>query len=188
MIACLLSACNLSGNDVQIVPTEIRDASVQATLPPTPTTFPTLSPTPTPVSRFDLGDRAFFNGDWDMALEEYRRAFENHPDPEVQSAALLGLGRTYYEISDFAAALGALRRIPADYPDSPYLPETYFALAQVYEALDRFSEAVAAYDVYLDLRPGVIDSYIYEWRGDALTATGEYTAAIDTYQAAMTAP
>ncbi len=42
--------------------------------------------------------------------------------------------------------------------------------------------------IYLDLRPGVIDSYIYEWRGDALTATGEYTTAIDTYQTAMIAP
>ncbi len=73
-------------------------------------------------------------------------AFNDHPDPEVQSAALLGLGRTYYEISEFAAALDALRRIPVDFPDSPYLPDTYFALAQVYEALERFSEAVVAYD------------------------------------------
>jgi soluble lytic murein transglycosylase len=142
--------------------------------------------TPTPVSRVDWGDQAYFYGDWDAAIEAYQSALENHPNLDVQSAALLGLGQTYYKIGKFAAARDALQRIPIEYPDSPHKPDAFFALAQIFEALDRFSEAADAYQSYLDLRPGVIDSYVHEWHGDALTATGAYTSAIDAYQAAMT--
>ena len=107
---------------------------------------------------------------------------------EIQTAALLGLGRTYYETGEYADALDALRRIIDSYPESPHLPDTYFALAQVHEELDRYSEAAEAYQKYLDLRPGLIDSYVHERRGDALTATGAYTLAINSYQEAIQAP
>jgi soluble lytic murein transglycosylase len=147
-----------------------------------------MPPTPVPAARVKLGDRAFFNGDWDSALREYQSALENHPNPEVQAASLLGLGRTYYQRGQVSTALDVLRRVPEEFPDSPHLPETYFALAQVYEALHRFSEAAAAYQSYLNLRPGVIDSYIHEWRGDALQAAGDYAAAIDAYQIARATP
>ena len=84
IIACLLAACNLLGNDVQIVPIGTEDASVQVTLLPTPTQLPTVPPpTPTPVSRANLGDQPFFHGDWDAALKEYQTALETRPDPEV---------------------------------------------------------------------------------------------------------
>jgi len=147
-----------------------------------------MIPTPLPAARVELGDQAFFNGDWDAALQEYQTALENHPNPEVQSAALLGLGRTYYQMSDYPTALDLLRRVPGEFPDSPHLPETQFALAQVYEALDRFDEAAVAYQGYLNLRPGVIDTYIHEWRGDALAAAGDHNSAIEAYQAAMASP
>ena len=188
IIACLLAACNLSSQETQIVPTDTPDLALLITPLPTATPFPTLPPTEMPAPRVDLGDQAFFNGDWEAALQEYQTAFENHPNPEVQSAALLGLGRTHFQLGDYPAALDVLRRVPSEFPTSPHLPETQFALAQVYEALDRFPEAVVAYQSYLNLRPGVIDSYVHEWRGDALAASGEYPAAIEAYQAAMTAP
>jgi soluble lytic murein transglycosylase len=188
MIACLLVACNLSSNQVQPESSVTPDTSLLVTPLPTSTPFPTVPPTPIPAARVELGDRAFFNGDWDSALQEYQSALENHPNPEVQSAALLGLGRTYYQLGQFSTALDVLRRIPVEFPDSPHLPETYFAQAQVYEALDRFSEAATAYQSYLDLRPGVIDSYIHEWRGDALLASEDYAGAIEAFQAAMITP
>jgi len=188
MIACLLIACNLSAQQVIPEPTPTANPVLSVTPLPTPTPYPTLPPTPDPAARVELGDRAFFDGDWEAALQEYQNGLENHPDPVVQSAALLGLGRTDYQMGQFSTALDELRRIPAEFPDSPYLPETYFALGQVYEALDRFSEAATAYQQYLDLRPGVIDSYAQEWRGDALLSAGDYTAAVEAYQLAMAAP
>ncbi len=188
IIACLLAACNLSSAETQIVPTEPLNPTLQITPLPTATPFPTLPPTEIPAARVDLGDRAFFNGDWDAAIQEYQTALENHPNPEVQSAALLGLGRTYYQLGNYSEALDMLRRVPAEFLDSPHLPETQFALAQVYEVLDRFPEAAVAYQSYLNLRPGVVDSYVHEWHGDALVASGDYASAIEAFQAAMMAP
>jgi len=185
MIACLLVACNLSAEQVANEPTVTLNPALLVTPLPTATPFPTTPPTPIPATRVELGDRAFFNGDWDAALKEYQDALLNHPDPNVRAAALLGLGRTYYQMGEVATALDVLRQVSTEFPDSSHLPETYFALAQVYEALDRFDDAAVAYQSYLDLRPGVIDSYVHEWRGDALLATGDYSGAIEAYQAAM---
>ena len=64
IIACLLSACNLSTNQVQTAPSATPDISPQVTLLPTLTPLPTLPPTPLPAARVELGDQAFFNGDF----------------------------------------------------------------------------------------------------------------------------
>ena len=188
IIACLLAACNLSTEQVFPNPTETTDPASRVTALPSATPYPTLAPTSIPAARVEQGDLAFFNGDWEAALAEYQKALDNHPDPEVRAAAWLGLGRTRYELGQFSTALEVLRQVPAEFPDSAHLPETYFSLGQVYEALDRYAEAAASYQSYLDLRPGVIDSYAYEWRGDALMAAGDYRAAIASYQAAMNYP
>jgi soluble lytic murein transglycosylase len=188
MIACLLAACNLSGSDEMISETAVQELTMQVTQEATPTLLPTITSTPIPISKVEKGDQAFFNGDWDVAIIEYMDAWKTDPDPDAQTAALLGLGRTYYKTEEYAAALDALRRIKNSYPESPHMPETYFALAQVHEELDRYSEAADAFQSYLDLRPGLIDSYVHERRGDALTATGAYTMAINSYQEAIRAP
>ena len=119
MIACLLIACNLSAQQVISEPTSTPNPVLPVTPLPTPTPYPTLLPTPDPAARVELGDRAFFDGDWETALQEYQNALDNHPDPVVQSAALLGLGRTDYQMGQFSTALDKLRRIPAEFPDSP---------------------------------------------------------------------
>ena len=183
-----LTACTLRSSPD--VPAEQAPATAVLTHPPrpTPTPFPTAAPTPVPAKRVEAGDQAFFNGDWDAALNAYQNALETHPDPEVQSAALLGLGRTYMEMGQLSNALDTLRRIPAEFAESPHLPNAYIALAQVYNGLDRFRESADAYQQYLILRPGLIDSYVHEWRGDALLNAGVYTAAIDAYQTAMVSP
>ena len=168
--------------------TALEDISVEVIRESTPTYLPTITSTPIPISQVEEGDKAFFNGDWDIAIDEYMNAWKTDLDPDVQTAALLGLGRTYYETKEYAAALDSLRRIKDLYPESPHLPETYFALAQVHEALDRYSEAAEDYQTYLDLRPDLIDSYVQERRGDSLTATGAYTMAINAYQEAIRAP
>ena len=41
---------------------------------------------------------------------------------------------------------------------------------------------------YLTLRPGVIDSYVQELRGDALSAGNDYSDALTAYEAAQSAP
>jgi soluble lytic murein transglycosylase len=52
----------------------------------------------------------------------------------------------------------------------------------------RYPEAVANYDVYLQMRPGVLDAFVQELRGDALFDNGNFSAALDAYNAAIAAP
>ncbi len=167
-------------------------ASPTATIPPPTATLaptPTLPSTPTPIPavRIASGDRALFNGDWEKALKEYQAAAQAS-DPQMRAAALVGLGRTYYDAGNYASALDTLRQVAENYPDSPNRPAAFFFLGKAYSALDRYAEAADAYQNYLALRPGLIDAYVYELRGDALLAAGNYPGALTDYQAAQQSP
>jgi soluble lytic murein transglycosylase len=138
--------------------------------------------------RIHSGDHALYNGDWDSALREYQAAQQSSPDPEIQAVALLGIGRAYFYAGDYARALDALRLLVDSYPDSPVRPDAYFFLGQIYGRLARYSEAAQAYLSYLAQRPGVIDAYVLEWRGDALFAAGDYAGALTDYLASLQSP
>jgi soluble lytic murein transglycosylase len=189
------TACNVV-KGLPVFATATPTVTPTPTLTPTPTATPTPTPTPTPLPevRVAAGDQAIFNGDWDTALREYQAAYDTSlaagPDalPEIRTAALLGLGHTRFLSGDYQAAQGTLQSLIDDYPDSTHLSEAYFFLAQTDQALGQNLEASDAYLNYLALRPGVIDSYAYELRADALAAAGKYAEAITDYQAASQAP
>ena len=182
-----LAGCNL--------PSSGQTAPLGATATPslTPTPFvvtPTFTPTPTPIPavRVETGDRALFDGDYARARSEYQIAFSTSTDSEVRAAALWGLGRTEYEAGVYASALEALRRLPVEFPDSQYAAYAFFLLGETYACLQRYAEAADAYASYLSLRPGVIDAYAQEWRGDALVAAGNDMDAVVAYQTTLAAP
>ncbi len=154
----------------------------------TPLADPTSLPTAIPEVQIDEADRAFFNGDWDLALVEYQKALDTALDSDVQAAALLGLGRSYYALGRYQESLDALEALTQAFSGSSLQAPGTYTMARVLSALSRFDEASKAYAHYLELRPGLIDSYIHEWRGDALASAGSYLDAIDSYQAAMNAP
>ncbi|MEZ0396992.1 MAG: tetratricopeptide repeat protein [Anaerolineales bacterium] len=155
------------------------------TAPPAPTFTPT--PTPTPAGRILNGDQALFYGDFTAARDEYRLALANSGDAEIQAAALWGLGRVEYEDGNLAASLEILRQLTAVYPDSVYAAYGYFLMGDIYMELERFGEAADSYAAYLARRPGVIDTYAQERRGDALARAGDHPGAIAAYQAAVSA-
>jgi soluble lytic murein transglycosylase len=178
------------------VPASISTPAITpgSTIPPaiTPngTSLPTftLSPTPTSEARVETGDAAIFNGDYDTALVEYQAAFDNSSSPEVRAAALWGLGRVEYAIKNNGAALETLWRLSSQYPNSPNAVRAYFLMGEIYKALGRNEEAAKAYTIYLALRPGIIDAYAQEQRGDAFTTAGNDTDAITAYKAALADP
>jgi soluble lytic murein transglycosylase len=157
---------------------------------PTPTATPTSTPTPTPVpaARIESGDNALLEGDWDRASLEFNTALNTSSDPEIQSAALLGVGRTHLLAGDSQAAADTLNSILQNYPDSPNLPEVYFNLGQAYNTLGQYTEAADAYLNYLAKRPGVVDAYVLNIRGDTLQAAGDYAGAVNDYRAAINSP
>ncbi len=169
-------------------PTPGPSPTPSLTSTPLPTPTPTVTPTPRPEVRLEEGQRALFNGDYDRAWSEYRSAYAEATDPEVRAAALFGLGRAAYEAREYAQALEALRSLTTSYPSSPSAARAHFLLGETYFALQRYGEAVEAYDAYLRLRPGLLDYYVWQRRGDALARLGDYAGAIAAYEQALTAP
>jgi soluble lytic murein transglycosylase len=167
-------------------------ATATSTFPPSVTPSETLaptstpSPTPTPEARIETGDLALFNGDYALAQTEYQAALTSTNDATIQAAALWGLGRADMQAGNLGKALTDFSQLIADFPDSPYRAQAHFLRGDILYELERYGEAVAAYTTYLTLRPGLLDYYLYERRGDAYSALGNFADAIGDYQSALT--
>jgi len=157
------------------------------TLTPTATPTPLPTPTPQPAMRVEAGDLNIRLGDYDKAMEEFQTVLNTSQDGNIVQNAWLGIGQVHYLTGDYAAALDAFRTTIDQFPDSPQKGLAYFHLGQTYSALDRNAEAAEAYSMYLSTRPGMLDSFVLELRGDALSADGNYTEANTAYQAAQSA-
>lgn len=157
------------------------------TLTPSPTSTSTPFPTPVPVVRIETGDRALFYGDFDLAREQYLTAFNESTDKALQAAALWGLGRTELADGNYELALENLITLTNEYPDSTYAARAYFLMGQAYSKLDQHQPAADAYSAYSTRIPGVLDGYVHEYRGDALTAIEDYGGALTAYTTALSA-
>jgi soluble lytic murein transglycosylase len=166
-----------------------RRPTLQLGVTPSDTFLPTIppSPTPTPEVHIAAGEQAFYNGNYSQALYEYQAALDSTTDSDVRAAALWGLARDEYAVNSNGRALEILWQLTNQYPSSPKAVRAYFLMGQIYMALQRYTEAAQAYTVYLALRPGVLDAYVQEQRGDAYAAADNDTEAIAAYKAALAA-
>lgn len=179
-------ACNFPGSTPELVAETLNFTPVPENTPTTTQTpLPTATPTPLPAARVELGDQAIFYGDWENAYAEYRTALETNADDELKLAANLGLARTNFLAGELQEAKNGLEELIAGTSEKIALSEAYFLLAQIHEAEREYPAAVQAYEQYLELRPGVIDDYVHEQRGDILSSAGDYGGAIAAYQAAL---
>ncbi len=185
-LGAALLGCNLPSNRFPLItpPTTAPGPTPTPAIPLTPSP----SPTPVPIVRVESGDRALFNGDVETAALQYRAALADSGDAAIQAAALWGLARAQIANKQHAEALATLQQLIAHFPDSPYLGPAHFLEGQVLEATQQYDEAAAAYQAYLVARPGVLDSYVQQRRGDALAAAGRYVDALAAYRAAQEAP
>ena len=178
-----LTAATPAGSNALGAPgsiTALPTASPTPNLPPTPT--------PQPAVRVELAEQALFVGDYETARREFQDALTASSDPEVQAAASLGVGRSFYLAKNYTNAVDALNRTLTTYPDSPVNASVYYFLARTYDAQSQFDRAAQAYGKYLELRPGVLDAYMQERRGDALMSAGSPAEAVEAYEAAYNAP
>lgn len=168
---------------ITVAPITLPTPVITNTPLPTPTLAP--SPTPLPAKRVESGDQALFNGDWETALSEYKQASQNSNDPEIKAAALLGIARARWMSRNLYETNRTLENLIKDYPFFSQRAEAYFLLARLREAQKRYAEAAEAYTKYLELKPGLIDAYILDLRGDAQYAAAQYNAAALDYQSAL---
>jgi len=101
---------------------------------------------------------------------------------------LLGEGRVHYLTGVYPNALNELRAVTDGYPGSYQAAEAYYFLGETYMQLDRFTEAADAFASYLSVRPGILDAFINERRGDALAAGGDNSGALVAYITAVQSP
>lgn len=157
------------------------------TLTPTATITPTPPPTLPPVVRIDAGDQALFYGDYDTARDQYLTAYSESTDPAVKAAALWGLGRTELSDENYQTSLERFTALINEYPESTYSARAYFLMGRAYEGLDQYLQAADAYNTYMTRIPGVLDAYVQEYRGDALTEAQDYAGALAAYNASLSA-
>ncbi|MFH1524297.1 MAG: tetratricopeptide repeat protein [Chloroflexota bacterium] len=187
-LAILLATC--SRGPSTLAPIDTALPTLPPGVAPSDTPFPTFtpSPTPTPEVRLKTGDLALANGDYLLAQSEYQAALSTATNSEMQAAALWGLGQVEYAIANNGKTLLDLWNLTGNYSDSPNAVRAYFIMGETYMRLERYTEAAEAFTTYLALRPGVIDYYVQERRGDAYSAAQNYVEAIPAYQAALAAP
>ncbi len=181
-ISCALPAMPFAAKDPTLTPTPLHTPTQ------TPSPIPTATPTPLPAERVVLADQAIFVGDYQRAIQENQTALDAATDSATQAAAMYGIGRAHYLAGEQQAAIQALSTVTQNYTGSDILPDAYFILGESYFDLSNFTQAAQAYEKYLELRPGVIDAYVQELRGDALMKAGDSETAVQAYEAAAQAP
>jgi len=189
ILALVLTACNgvsipiSSGQTVTPSVTHMPDAPP----PPTATATPVPIPTVPPLIRIQTGEQALFYGDYETARREFESAYREGGSPQVQAAALWGLARTEYADGRPATALTLLQQLVTGFPDSAFIPYANFLMGKANYELGRYQTAADNYNIYLELRPGVLDAYVQELRGTALFDHGDFPEALEAYNKAMAA-
>ncbi|MBI4927811.1 MAG: tetratricopeptide repeat protein, partial [Anaerolineae bacterium] len=180
--AACVSPVNLSFLATQ-TPTPSATFTPAPTFTPTPT--PTPEPTPLPAARLNLGENALLLGDYETARKQFQQISAEAQDDETRAAAEFGIGRALYLLRNYPTAITQLETALGNYPESSHASEAWFILAEAYNVQQQYLKAANAYAQYLALRPGLLEGYVQQWRGDALVNGGAYLEAVNSYQSAI---
>jgi soluble lytic murein transglycosylase len=181
--AFMVSACNFSGfipeNDTP--PIENTESPVVPTTLPTPTAIATAPP----FVRMESGEKAYKNGNWDLAITEFTDVINQNANPESSASALLGLGKTHYQIGNLDESISYLTQSLEIYPSGNHAPTAMFTLGLAYEQKAEYSNAITAFENYQLLRNNIIGYYVFAKIGDLYFEIEEYSDAITAYQKAI---
>ncbi|MBZ0278033.1 MAG: tetratricopeptide repeat protein, partial [Anaerolineae bacterium] len=188
----LLAGCNLSEGDGGVTYVIVTSDAVTAapTAPPTFTPSPTIPPSPTvpPEISLQIADQYLVNGYFENAIGAYQMLLAQPDIPaDIGAAAAFNLGRSALREGLFQNALTALTDFINRYPQDSRAAQAYFLRGDAFMGLSRWTEALADFQYYLTVRPGLIDSYIYERIGDAELGLGKGDAALASYAQAASA-
>ncbi len=188
-MALATSACGILPGLRAPTPTPI--VTETPTPPPTPTFTPappTLTPTPSPPASIIVAERHLRNGNFRAAVATFEQILAQAPtDPELRAAAEYGLGVAALRQGLFEQAEEALSRFIANHPDDERLAWAYFLRGDARMGLSEWNMAIADFERYLQIRPGLIDSYVHERIGDAYLAMGRSDLALSHYAQAVDA-
>jgi tetratricopeptide (TPR) repeat protein len=187
LFALVVSACRLTVSP--LVATSTPGPTETPSPLPTFTPLPTPTPTPTPIPevRIDRADHFLFLGDYDRALEEYQLAFLQALTDEERAVSLVGMGQVYFLQDRYQEAIDAFKTVLDVYPEGYHVAKSIYYLAQTSMAMGNYLDAAGYYERFLELKPGLLDFYVQDLRGDALSEAGQLAEAISAYQSAVDA-
>ncbi|MBN1565938.1 MAG: tetratricopeptide repeat protein [Anaerolineae bacterium] len=192
-------ACSLSGDpDVIVVTATPSDPSLITPPPdsiqPTPipyiTPTPQIVPTPTlpPAQAFDDAEAALHNGDYVTAVSYFDAVInQSNANANLRASALYGKGEAALREGLYDQASEAFSAFLVEYPNDARVPHATFLRGDAHSGLFQWQFAIADYQTYLALRPGIIDSYVHERIGDAYLALGMSDQALTAYTQAANA-
>ena len=186
----LLAGCNLSDGNVTYVIVTSDAVTAAPTALPTLTPSPTIPPTPTipPEVSLQIADRYLVNGYLENAINAYQMLLNQPGVPaDVGAAAAFNLGRSALREGVFENAVIALTDFINRFPQDSRAAQAYFLRGDAYLGMSRWTEALADFQYYLSVRPGLIDSYAYERIGDAQLALGQTESALASYAQSVSA-
>ncbi len=185
-VAALVAACAALPTQIANLLASPTFTPTQTSTPtPTPTNTPTPTPTPEPIVRVQEADHELFNGNWDKAISLYSAALDQQPDPAVAAAARYGVATARLESGDAAGAAGDFTLYLQAYPTDSRQPEAYFQLGAIAQSQNSWNVAIQNYQQFLNLRSGVIDSYVLERIGECYLAAGDLPNARHAYDQAI---
>lgn len=183
LIIFLFSAC--ISEPVNNQPVISNTKTEYKTVEPSREPSPTVTPTIVPSIRIKNADNLFFNGDYDTAANEYDAVLHQSGDPEIRGAAQYGLGRILYEMKDYQTAAQAFITVIEYYSRTSSFHPAVFYLGLTYSQLKQYEQAADIFDKYISMNPSLLDSYIYELKGNVLSASGDHEKAIEAYQSSI---
>lgn len=199
LVAVLVTvSCNLSSTETVIITATPEGGIGGSTAFPTPnnegvvfvvatpaqtdTPQPLAIPNMPPQDEITQAESALFNGDYVLAVAHYQGVLNQPSSSEsLRASAYYGLGQAALREGLFNQAVEALSQFIQRYPTDPRLPQAHFQRGDAYMGAFNWQSAIRDFEIYLQLRPGLIDSYAYERIGDAYLSLGSPDQAFENY-------
>lgn len=187
ILLALLAGCSFPAGLAEIVPA-LHTPTLTPTATPLPTSTPLPSPTPLPLTELHFGETNLFTGEYEAAIEDFKRARDEAQDDETRAAGTLGISRIYFLRGTYPLAVNLFKAVIESYPQTRSAADAWYYLAETYVLLEAYTQAGDAFTQYLALRPQPIAGYVQVQRGDAYLAGGDAQTAAAAYQAALEDP
>jgi len=181
LLVAMLTACT---GTVTQSPPALQTAlgpSATATTAPTPTT--TITPVPLPEELVSDGEYTLFMGDYATAEKTFQSTLNQTSDPTLIAQSQLGLGQALYHQGNYGMGLDHLREAAAS-TETVIAARAQYMLGLIFTRLERYGEALEAYETYLTLRPDLLDSHVHELRGNLYQTLGDSERALASFQQA----
>lgn len=146
---------------------------------------PTFTPTPDmpPEIALQVANRYWIDGYFENAVYAYQALLErgNTIPAEIRAESAYGMGRAALREGLFNYAIDPLTILITEFPNDFRGAQAYFMRGDAYMGLSMWQEAINDYQLYLQIRPNLIDSYVYERIADAQVNLGQTEAAYANY-------